>query len=98
MSVARIVAPGPPQLHRDRVIGEGQPPLHLPGGRQLAELAVRSGLYKEGVVEIATEDEVAVLHSLTGWALAEGVPLAGLEVERLTLEDVYIKLTSNDAG
>lgn len=34
-----------------------------------------------------------MLHQLTGWALSRGVPLTGLTVERLTLEDVYLRLT-----
>jgi len=38
-----------------------------------------------------------VLHRLTGWALEHGVPLAGLTVERMTLEDVYLRLTSRES-
>jgi len=44
-------------------------------------------------VELRTTEEVELLHQLTGWALARGVPLPGLSVERSTLEDVYIRLT-----
>ena len=48
-------------------------------------------------VSIETTDEVAVLHRLTGWALEGGVPLAGLTVERASLEDVYLQLTGPQA-
>ena len=44
-------------------------------------------------VEIKTEDEVAVLHRLTGWALEGGYPLRGISVSRISLEDVYLGLT-----
>ncbi|MGZ4689138.1 MAG: ABC transporter ATP-binding protein [Acidimicrobiia bacterium] len=47
----------------------------------------------DGVHELATDDAVVLLHDLTGWAIAAGVPLDGLEVVRPTLEDVYLSLT-----
>ena len=37
----------------------------------------------DGQVEVRTEDEVRILHDLTGWALAEGHPLHGLAVLRV---------------
>ncbi len=42
---------------------------------------------------IETDDEVRVLHALTGWALDTGADMDGLTVERPTLEDVYLRLT-----
>jgi ABC-2 type transport system ATP-binding protein len=45
------------------------------------------------IVEIKTEDEVTVLHHLTGWALDGGYALRGLSVARVSLEDVYLGLT-----
>ena len=39
-----------------------------------------------------------MLHDLTGWALERGVTLPGLSVARVTLEDVYLQLTEEDAG
>ena len=39
-------------------------------------------------------DPVRVLNELTGWALERGVELAGLEVRKPNLEDVYLELTS----
>jgi ABC-2 type transport system ATP-binding protein len=54
---------------------------------------------EDGHVEIRTEDEVRVLHELTGWALQGGHALAGLSVLRVSLEDVYLGLTkSRGAG
>lgn len=49
----------------------------------------------EGTVEVVTADEVGVLHAVTGWALERGVALSGLTVARVTLEDVYLRLTGS---
>ena len=46
---------------------------------------------------IHTEDELRVLHDLTGWALAGGHALTGLSVLRVSLEDIYLGLTRSDA-
>ena len=44
-------------------------------------------------MEISTDNEIEVLAGLTTWALRDEVDLIGLTVERLTLEDVYLRLT-----
>jgi hypothetical protein len=46
-----------------------------------------------GVLELRTERPIAVLNTLTGWALARDLELGGLEVRRPSLEDVYLELT-----
>ena len=46
-----------------------------------------------GLVTITTDDELRVLHQLTGWALDNGHELPGLRVDRPSLEDVYLELT-----
>ena len=40
-----------------------------------------------------TDDELRVLHDLTGWALEGNRALAGLSVLRVSLEDIYLGLT-----
>ena len=50
----------------------------------------------DGSVEVHTDDEVGVLHALTGWALQAKVDLVGLTVSRTTLEDVYLRLTAGE--
>ena len=40
-----------------------------------------------------TSEPTKLLHELTAWALANGGELAGLEVQRPSLEDVYLDLT-----
>ncbi|MXW34748.1 MAG: ABC transporter ATP-binding protein [Chloroflexi bacterium] len=48
----------------------------------------------DGRYEVRTESPTALLHDLTGRALEAGSELAELRVERATLEDVYLDLTS----
>jgi ABC-2 type transport system ATP-binding protein len=50
-----------------------------------------------GEITISTQDPVAVLNRLTGWALERGLDLEGLEVHRPTLEDIYLELTASGA-
>ena len=49
----------------------------------------------EGLVEIRTPDPVRDLHTLTGWALSEGVALDDLTISRPSLEEVYLRLTGS---
>ena len=52
----------------------------------------------DGRYEVHTESPTALLHELTGRAIAAGAELADLRVERATLEDVYLDLTSGSTG
>jgi ABC-2 type transport system ATP-binding protein len=83
------------------VVAEG-PPSSL-GGRDLEGVRIRfsavDGIPMEhtvvdGIAQISTTDEVRVLNDLTYWALTHDVQLEGLVVERPSLEDVYLRLTS----
>jgi ABC-2 type transport system ATP-binding protein len=85
---------------RVAVIAEGQivaigTPAELIGESRATEIRyLRDG---EQVV-IETADPTRVLHDLTAEALAAGEELAGLEVRRPTLEDVYLELVDGDDG
>ncbi|MCY3880913.1 MAG: ABC transporter ATP-binding protein [Chloroflexi bacterium] len=50
---------------------------------------------EEGLLEMRTADPTRDLHTLTGWALEAGVALEGLLVSRLSLEDVFLRLTGD---
>jgi ABC-2 type transport system ATP-binding protein len=54
--------------------------------------------YRRNGEEISTETKTPVktLHELTGRALEEGIELEGLEVNRPTLEDIYLELTERE--
>ena len=43
-----------------------------------------------------TAEPTQALQELIGWAQAHGIVLDGLTVERPSLEDVYLRLTSHD--
>ena len=60
------------------------------------DLPLPAGLAPElrgGFVEFAIAEPTAVLHALTEWAMGRGEVLAGLVVNRPSLEDVYLELT-----
>lgn len=46
------------------------------------------------LVEVTLDHPTRAVHSLTGWALEAGVELESLSVQRASLEDVYLELSS----
>ncbi len=54
------------------------------------------GEREDGLMEVRTTDPTRDLHTLTSWALDEGVVLEDLTVSRLSLEDVFLRLTDDD--
>ena len=93
MARGQIVATGTPDSIGGRDAGLVTIRFRLPDGVSAAELPVPSAAADGGEVEIRTEDELPVLHALTGWAIGRGIGLPGLSVQRITLEDVYLRLT-----
>jgi ABC-2 type transport system ATP-binding protein len=92
-----IVASGTPASIGGRDLGAVTIRFRLPDGVTLGELPMPAEPAADGQVVIHTEDELTVLHELTGWALAGGYALAGLSVLRVSLEDIYLGLTRSDA-
>jgi len=92
----RIVAAGTPDSIGGRNLAAVRVRFRLPAGVAPAELPV-PGESAGDRFEIRTEDELRVLHTLTGWALDRGTRLDGLTVDRPTLEDVYLSLTDTPA-
>jgi len=97
LSRARVVAAGTPTAIGGRDTSAVTIRFVLPPGTQPSDLPVAALSVREGLVEIHTEDELRVLHELTGWALERNLALSGLSVARLTLEDVYLALTKDAA-
>jgi ABC-2 type transport system ATP-binding protein len=94
-----VVARGTPEDLGDREsrpatvsfrLPEGVAPAQLPG--EAAAATANGG----GTVSLSTTTPVATLNELTGWALARGLDLEGLEVTRPSLEDVYLSLTAEE--
>jgi ABC-2 type transport system ATP-binding protein len=92
-----IVASGTPSSIGGRDLGAATIRFRLPEGVALGELPMTAEPGTDDHVVIHTEDELRVLHELTGWALDGGHALAGLSVLRESLEDVYLGLTRSDA-
>ena len=93
MSGGQLVASGTPGSIGGRDTSVATIRFRLHAGVRVADLPVAAEPAQGGEIEIRTEDEVAVLHALTGWALGRHVGLPGLTVRRVTLEDVYLQLT-----
>ena len=100
----RIVAEGKPaELGRREAGAVTVVTFGLPAGLTAAALpadlagrvreAAGGGASGGGRLELATESATRDLAALTGWAVARGVDLDGLEAHRPSLEDVYLELT-----
>jgi ABC-2 type transport system ATP-binding protein len=96
MSRANIVATGTPSSLGGRDSSAATIRFSLPDGVAPSDLPVAIHAVSEGLVEIRTEDELEVLHSLTGWALEHHLRLPGLSVAKVTLEDIYLQLTREE--
>src|SRR5438034_9416844 len=98
----QIVAEGSPAQLGGRADAASEITFALPPGKSL-ELpplarAALEGSPANGSVRLRSDRPVALLSELTAWALEGGVELAGLEVHRPTLEDVYLELTGERCG
>jgi ABC-2 type transport system ATP-binding protein len=93
---AQIVATGTPASLGGRDSGAVTIRFVLPDGISASDLPVPIHAESDGRVEIQTEDELPVLHALSGWALDHNLRLPGLSVARVTLEDVYLQLTRDE--
>jgi ABC-2 type transport system ATP-binding protein len=90
-----LVAVGTPDTVGGRADGAVRIAFGAPPGIAPADLPVAAEAV-DGLIEIRTQDEVRVLHTLTGWALERGVALDALVVERPSLEDVYLDLVGEE--
>jgi ABC-2 type transport system ATP-binding protein len=92
----RIVAQGTPRDLSSRDGRVSRISFRLPAGVAAEELPPGLAATAGGAddLQIQAQDPVRVLNELTGWALARGVELAGLEVRQPSLEDVYLELTA----
>jgi ABC-2 type transport system ATP-binding protein len=99
-----IVAQGPPDSLAGRDRAATRIRFRLPAGVRREDLPLPATTaadapedLRDQLVEIDTDDDVPVLHELTGWALRGGHDLDALTVDRPSLEDVYLSLTGSAA-
>jgi ABC-2 type transport system ATP-binding protein len=97
ISGGRIIAEGTPGSLGGRDVGEATIRFRLPPTTPAGDLPVPATVSGNGTVEIRTDKEIEVLAAVTNWALRDEVELIGLTVERLTLEDVYLRLTGYES-
>jgi ABC-2 type transport system ATP-binding protein len=76
-------------LRDGRIVATGSPQ-ELLAGHAMVEIRYRQNGHE---VVIDTDEPTRVLHDLTRDALAGGVELEGLVVQRRSLEDVYLEIT-----
>jgi ABC-2 type transport system ATP-binding protein len=92
----KVVAQGSP----DELGGRDTAAVHirfrLPAGIDPTSLPVDVSIDPHGFCVLTTDDDVRVLHTLTGWSLKYDVPLEGLVAHRPSLEDVYLALIGHD--
>jgi ABC-2 type transport system ATP-binding protein len=88
----QIVACGPPASLGGRDTAQTRIRFAQPDGRLVAELPA-GAVVRDGAVTVQSAEPTRTLHELTGWALRHGTVLAGLTVQRPSLEDVYLRLT-----
>ena len=91
-----VVAAGEPAALGGRDGERARISFRLPAGYTAADLPVPSHLANDMVV-VETDAPTQALHRLTDWAIGRGHVLAGLTVERPSLEDVYLELTREGA-
>jgi len=101
IAAGEIIAAGTPDDLGGRRDADSLISFDLPAGN--AGAAIRSAVAGEwtqanGRLRLRTGDPTRSLNELTGWALANGLGLEGLEVTRPSLEDVYLELTGTESG
>ncbi len=99
INAGQIIALGTPEELGGRDARPAEIHFQLPPGRTLDDLPALSVEARtangERGVTLVTSEPVRAVNELTGWALSEGLPLAGLSVSQPTLEDIYLELTDN---
>ena len=91
-----VVAAGEPAALGGRAAEHARISFRLPAGYTAADLPdpPERPVSADGVVVVETDAPTQALHRLTGWAVGRGQVLTGLTVQRPSLEDVYLRLTS----
>lgn len=94
----RIVAEGTPTTLGGRDTARTRIRFALPPGCTPADLPVVATAAEDGLVTVESAEPTGTLHQLTDWALRRTSVLAGLTVDRPSLEDVYLRLTDHSDG
>jgi ABC-2 type transport system ATP-binding protein len=104
MDEAQYLADRVAVIARGEIVAEGTPDTIAGRDRMTPRIRVRvpegaeppptqGRIGADGVLEIQTADPTRVLHELTGWALDHGYGFQAIDVERPSLEDIYLEIT-----
>ncbi|MCI0426193.1 MAG: ABC transporter ATP-binding protein [Actinobacteria bacterium] len=91
----RIIAEGTPETIGGRADGRTLVRFALPTGVTPEQLPVAGAVVSDGTVTVEASSPTRTLHDLTSWAVSRGLELEHLEVDRPSLEDVYLELTGD---
>jgi ABC-2 type transport system ATP-binding protein len=92
----QIVAEGTPDTLGGRDGGAAVIRFSLPTGSNPEDLPIPWARANGALIEVQAESPTRALHELTSWAMQRGLELEQLEVDRPSLEDVYLELTGDD--
>jgi len=107
MDEARHLANRIAIIDRGRIVAEGTPEslggrdggavirFALPPGARLDEVPAPGARLSGKLVEFETDSPTRALHQLTTWAVERDLELEELDVDRPSLEDVYLELTGD---
>jgi ABC-2 type transport system ATP-binding protein len=98
ISAGQILAEGDPRTLAGRDTAGTTIRFRLPENAGLPDALIRKATVKDGLVELKAEEPTQILYELTSWAVSSHVSLAGLEVTRPSLEDVYLEITGESAA
>jgi ABC-2 type transport system ATP-binding protein len=88
----QLVAEGAPDDLGGRNRAAARIRFRLPTEVDPQSLPVDVTVDQHGFCELTTDEDIRVLHELTGWSLKYGVALDGLSSHRPSLEDIYLSL------
>ena len=94
----KVVAKGTPDALGGRDTAAAQIRFRLPDDIDPASLPVEVTIDGHGFCTLTTDDDIRVLHALTGWSIKYDVPLEGLVSHRPSLEDIYLSLVGQDTA
>jgi ABC-2 type transport system ATP-binding protein len=92
----KVVAEGSPDVLGGRDTAAAHIRFRLPDNVDPTSLPVEVAIDAHGFCTLTSDDDVRVLHSLTGWSIKYDVPLEGLVCTRPSLEDIYLSLVGHD--
>ncbi len=91
-----VIAEGTPASLGGRDAGRSRIAFALPDGHTASDLPLPA-LVSDGAAVLETCTPTEALRVLTDWAWRRGIELAGLTVSRPSLEDIYLRLTTDGA-